>query len=419
MRTHQFLMTAATAASLALGLLLTTSYAVAQTETVLHAFSGPDGVSPSLGLVFDSAGNLYGVAAEGGSSNNGTVFELSPKGSSWTEKTLISFNGGSGGSQPVGGLVVDSSGNLYGTTKEGGSNGDGLVFELSKASSGPWTEKILHTFGNAKDGRFPTGTLVFDSAGNLYGTTQGGGAFGDGTQSKGGTAFKLAPVSAGWTETVIHSFGNGTDGANPRCNLVFDSSGNVYGTAMNGGANAFGAAYEISPQAHGGWKEKLIYSFSPVNNFGDGLHPAAGLVFDKSGNLYGTTIFGGGQGGGIVFELSPTSSGSWKETVISSFEQPFFEPSNLYSGLVFDTAGNLYGATWRGAGTSTVFDGTLYKLTPSGSGTWTNTTLFAFGANNGAAPGVGSLVLDSSGNVYGATQAGGANKGGVVFKITP
>lgn len=418
MRTPKFLATAVTTASLVFTFSFTISRAEAQTETVLHAFSGKDGVSPSLSLTFDSAGNLYGVAAQGGSSNNGAVFELSPKGSSWTEKTLISFNGGSGGSQPVGGLIIDSAGNLYGTTKEGGSNGAGLVFELSKSGSGSWTEKVLHNFGSGKDGRFPRATLVFDSAGNLYGTTEGGGAYGDGTVSKGGIAFKMASGSSGWTETVIHSFGNGTDSANPRCNLVLDSSGNLYGTALNGGANGDGAVYEISPQAHGGWKEKLIYSFNPVNTFGDGARPVAGLVFDKTGNLYGTTVFGGGEGGGIVYELSPTSGGTWTETVLSSFEQPFFQPSNLYSDVVFDSAGNLYGATLRGAGTGTLFDGTVYKLTPSGS-TWINTTLFAFGANHGAVPGVGSLVLDSSGNVYGATQAGGANKDGVVFKITP
>src|SRR5262249_31112321 len=129
--------------------------------------------------------------------------------------------------------------------------------------------------------------------------------YGDGTQIKGGTAFKLSPASGSWTETVIHSFGNGADGANPRCNLILDSSGNVFGTAMNGGAANEGAVFEISPQAHGGWKEKLIYSFNTTTNFGDGFRPVAGLVFDKSGNLFGTTTVGGGLGGGAVFELSP------------------------------------------------------------------------------------------------------------------
>jgi uncharacterized repeat protein (TIGR03803 family) len=419
MRTQRSLATAAATAALVLGLLLATPHAAAQTETVLHAFSGKDGISPSLSLVFDSAGNLYGTTAQGGSSNNGTVFELSPSGSSWAEKTLISFNGGGGGSQPVGGVIVDSSGNLYGTTKEGGSNGAGVVFELSPSHARSWTEKILHNFGSGKDGRFPTAALVFDTDGNLYGTTQGGGAYGDGTESKGGIAFKLAPGSTGWTETVIHSFGNGTDGANPRCSVVLDSSGNVYGTAMNGGAHSEGAVFKISPQAHGGWKEQVLYSFNPAIDFGDGVQPVAGLVFDESGNLYGTTTVGGEQGGGTVFELSPASGGMWKETVISFFEQPFFQPSNLYSGVVFDSAGNLYGATWRGAGVSTLFDGTLYKLTPAGDGTWTNTELVPFGANHGATPGIGSLVLDGSGNIYGATQAGGRNKDGVVFKITP
>jgi uncharacterized repeat protein (TIGR03803 family) len=143
------------------------------------------------------------------------------------------------------------------------------------------------------------------------------------------------------------------------------------------------------------------------------------LIFDHARNLYGTTTRGGEGDGGIVFELSPQSGGTWTETILYEFEYSFFQPSAPYSGLVFDTVGNLYGATFRGAGTSTLFDGTVFELKPNGGGTWRAITLYAFGGSNGAVPALGSLIFDSSGNLYGATQAGGANKDGVVFKITP
>ena len=273
-----------------------------------------------------------------------------------------------------------------------------------------WTKTILHNFGGTKDGQFPSAGLVMDASGNLYGTTEGGGAFGNGQNNVGGTAYKLAKSGTTWTETVIHSFGSGTDGAVPRSNLTLDTAGNVYGTTPQGGAQASGTVFKISPQSGGGWKESILYSFNP-GNFEDGDRPVAGVIFDNSGNLYGTTTFGGEQGGGIVFELSPTSGGTWTETILTFFEQPFYQPSNLYAGLVFDKVGNLYGATLRGGN----FNGTIFELTPSG----TNTTVFFFDGAHGAVPGLGSLVLDSSGNIYGATQAGGANKNGVVFKITP
>lgn len=391
----------------------------AQTETVLHSFKSKEGASPLLGLIFDSCGNLYGVASEEGTSRSGSVFELSPNGSSWTEKTLHSFNGASNGATPLGTLVFHKSGNIYGTTKLGGSNGVGVVYKLTKSTSGTWSETVLHNFGGRTDGLFPTGNLVFDSAGNLYGTTEGGGSKGNGDDNAGGTVFKLAPKSGGgWTETVIHSFGGSGDGVSPRANLVLDSSGNLYGTTFLGGAHSAGTVFELSPKSGGSWTEKIIHSFNP-GNFTDGQWPVAGLIFDHARNLYGTTTSGGVSSGGIVFELSPQSGGTWTETILYDFEYSFFQPSAPYSGLVFDTVGNLYGATFRGAGTSTLFDGTVFELKPNGGGTWRAITLYAFGGSNGAVPALGSLIFDSSGNLYGATQAGGANKDGVVFKITP
>jgi uncharacterized repeat protein (TIGR03803 family) len=401
----------------------------AQTETVLHSFKTKEGASPLLGLIFDSSGNLYGVAGDEGSFRSGSVFELSQSGSSWTEKTLRAFNGTTDGSTPAGGLVFDSSGNLYGTTKLGGSNGVGVVFELTKSGSGTWTETVLHNFGGSKDGQYPTGSLIFDAQGNLYGTTEGGGSHGNGTENTGGIAFKLAPKSGGgFTESVIFNFGASGDGVSPRANLVLDSSGNLYGTTFQGGSKGFGTAFELSPKSGGGWTEKILHNFNFDGT--DGISPTAGLIFDKAGNLYGTTSSGGGDidsrgtGGGTAFELSPQSGGTWKETLIFSFFQGFVGPRFPFGGLVFDATGNLYGTTLQGTGPGTCssgcngFTGTVFELTPAG-GSWNETTLYNFDSTHGSEPAAGALILDSSGNIYGAAQAGGANEEGVVFKITP
>ena len=388
---------------------------------MLHSFAGSDGASPALGLIFDAKGNLYGVAAHGGISNNGTVFELTPKsGGAWTEKTLISFNGGTGGSNPVGGVIFDDAGNLYGTAKLGGSNGVGVVYELSPSGS-TWTEKVLHNFGGSKDGQYPTESLIFDGNGNLYGTTEGGGSFGDSTQTKGGTVFELSPKSGGgWTEAVVHSFGSGTDGAVPRSNLILDKTGNLYGTTMQGGTQAWGTVFEVSPKSGGGWTEKILHNFDP-GNFTDGAQPVGGLIFDDTGNLYGATTSGGSESGGVAFELAPKSGGSWAETLIYTFQYDGFNPSAPYCSLIFDTAGNLYGATFRGfgSGTHSAFDGTVFELTKVSAGNWNQTTLYAFDGTHGSVPAIGSLVFDSSGNLYGATQSGGTSNDGVVFKVTP
>ncbi len=406
--------------ALALTVFLTANHATAQTETVLHSFAGTDGASVSLGVIFDSAGNLYGVAAHGGSSNNGTVFELTPKSrGAWTEKTLISFNGGTGGSNPVGGVIFDDAGNLYGTTKLGGTNGVGVVYELSPSGS-TWTEKVLHNFSGSKDGQYPTASLIFDAKGNLYGTTEAGGSFGDGTEIKGGTVFELSPKSAGgWTETVLHNFGSGTDGSIARSNLIFDKTGNLYGTTMQGGTNTWGTAFELSPKSAGGWTEKILHNFNP-GNFSDGAQPVGGLIFDEAGNLYGVTTSGGSESGGVAFELTPKSGGSWIESVIYTFQYDGFNPSAPFCSLIFDTAGNLYGATFRGfgSGVHAAFDGTVFELTKT-SGSWNQTTLYAFDGTHGSVPAIGSLVFDSSGNLYGATQSGGTSNNGVVFKVTP
>ena len=411
-----------TAAILAAACVLLAVDSQAATETVLHNFKSKEGASPILGLIFDSSGNLYGVAAQEGLSRCGSVFKLTVSGTSYTETTLYSFKGGNDGCIPVAGLVFDKSGNLYGTTKLGGSHSVGTAYKLAKSGS-TWSKSVIHNFGGTNDGEYPTGSLIIDSAGDLYGTTEGGGSHGDGEENVGGTAFKLAPNSSGaWTETIMHSFGGSGDGISPRAKLVEDSSGNFYGTTYLGGADSAGTAFKLAPKSGGGYSETIIHSFNPafVSYPVDGTNPAAGLVFDSKGNLYGTTTVGGdgsvgtyAGGGGVVFELSP-SGGTWNETILYPFFHTFYGTSILFSGVILDQSGNLYGAALEGG-----FKGALYKLTPASSGYWTETDLYNFDGPHGANPAIGSLVFDSSGNLYGGAQNGGADKDGVVFKVTP
>jgi uncharacterized repeat protein (TIGR03803 family) len=328
-------------------------------EKVLRSFgNGTDGYAPSAGLIFDAAGNLYGTTQYGGGANAyGTVFELTPAGGgNWTETVLYSFRSGTDGAVPGAGLIFDAAGNLYGTTTAGGPN-NGTVFELTPTTAGGWTEQVLYRFcsqANCTDGQYPYGSLIFDAAGNLYGTTEFGGTYG------AGTVFKLTPAAGGgWTETVLYSFGRGTDGASPLVGLIFDVVGNLYGTTTFGGTYGAGTVFELTPTAGGGWTETVLHSFNP-NNGTDGFNPYAGLIFDAAGNLYGTTYYGGSYGGGTVFELTPAAGGGWTETVLRSFGNGTdgFWP---YAGLIFDHAGNLYGTTEYG-GTHNY--GTVFELTP-------------------------------------------------------
>jgi uncharacterized repeat protein (TIGR03803 family) len=288
------------------------------TEQVLHSFNenGSDGTGPSA-LIMDAAGDLYGTTYEGGihTCDCGTVFELMPKqGGGWTERVLHSFGLGTDGAYPYDRLAMDAAGNLYGTTSHGGIHSDGTVFELSLEQGGGGTEHVLHSFNdNGEDGAYPRAGLILDAAGNLYGTTPLGGIHSCGGLGCG-TAFELMPrEGGGWTEQVLHSFNdNGIDGANPNGELLFDGSGNLYGTASNGGVYSCpagdycGAIFELSPRQGGGWTERVLHNFDGP----DGAEPLGALIFDAAGNLYGTTLFGGihtcqGGGCGTVFEITP------------------------------------------------------------------------------------------------------------------
>lgn len=402
----------------------------AQTETTLYSFAfGGNGYNPVAGLLFDSAGNLYGTASEGGSTTNcsvgcGVVFQLTPSAGSWTQSVPHAFLGGkTDGSAPFVGLVADSAGNLYGTTGDGGSTtqpGYGVIFKLSPNGTGGWTETVLHRFTGGKDGANPYGNLIFDSAGNLYGTAHGGGIATCGGGC--GVAFELSPTTTGsWKETVVHEFKGGVDGEHPSAALVFDSAGNLYGTATQGGSKNSGIVFRLSLSA-GVWQKTLLYAFKGSV---DGAFPASALVFDSSGNVYGTTTGGGFTNGcgfagcGVVFELSPTSTGPWKETLLYTFQQR--ADGAIPSGVIFDGAGNLYGTASEGGNTALCSHngcGVAFELSPV-SGKWAETVLYTFGnvTGDGIEPQAG-VILDSAGNLFGTTQYGGANGLGTVFEIS-
>ena len=318
-------------------------------ETVLYSFTGgADGGYPLGGLVMDSAGNVYGTTSSGGAYGNGTVFKLAAP--SDTESVLHSFTSsdaptgcGSGGIT-CSGLIIDSAGNLYGTTNEGGTDQDGMVYKVTQTG----TEVVLYSFtgtATGNDGDSPMGSLIMESAGNLYGTTSSGGT----GNLDDGTVFKLTPSG---TESVLYSFGtNGSaDGADPMSGLIVDSAGNFYGTTEGGGGYDYGTVFKLTSSG----AETVLYSFTGGS---DGEFPEHRLVMDSTGNFYGTTYSGGNDGIGTVFEVMPSGS----ERVLHSFSGGADDGVNPSSGLTMDSAGNLYGVTWGGGAYG---NGTVFKIQP-------------------------------------------------------
>jgi len=386
-------------------------------ESVLYSFAGgSDPKLPYAGLIFDKAGNLYGTTEFGGTDNQGTVFEITPNsGGNWTESVLYNFTGGADGGQPSAGLTFDTAGNLYGTTNFGGSAncnlGCGTVFKLTPGA-GSWTQSVLYTFTGGSDGREPNARMLFDAAGNLYGTTLLGGNIGSVCSSGCGTVFKMTPGSGSWTESVPYAFTGGTDGASPHDGLAFDKAGNLYGTTYAGGTSGYGTIFKLAPGSSG-WTESVLYAFLGGSG---GKHPFGDLILDTTGNVYGTA-FQGGKGYGLVFELLPTSKGGWKERVLHAFgNAPAASP---VAGLVMDAAGNLYGTTMLGAAQTSCGGGcgTLFKFTAGSGGSFTYKAIHLFGLGTDGYHPTGDLILDSTGNIYGTTQAGGAQGSGMVFEL--
>jgi uncharacterized repeat protein (TIGR03803 family) len=379
----------------------------AQTEQVLYSFTGAaDGDNPLSSLTMDAAGNLYGTTFVGGTINAGVVYELSPDGNGgWTQTVIYTFTGGADGANPYyADVIFDKAGNLYGTTVGGGPNNLGVVFELSPNGNGGWNEAVLHSFAGGIDGQNPYSGLVLDPFGNLYGTTYGGGAYGV------GTVFQLRRGSgAKWIESVIHTFDVKT-GSSPAGGLVFDNKGDLFGTTQGGGAYNVGVVYVLQYLGKNKWTPRVIHNFTGGD---DGGYPyAERLIFDKAGNLYGTTEGGGVNSVGVVFKLFQSSKG-WKEQVLYPFNGAV--ESNPFAGVVMDGAGNLYGTCANGNSTTTV--GSVYKLTPSGGGKYTESDLYLFTGKDGEFP-ESALVRDKAGNLYGTTTVGGANRMGVVFEVS-
>ncbi len=404
--------------SIVAALVLCTGVEASGTYRAVLGLAGMGAGIPAAGLTFDAAGNLYGTTSDGGDSGQGAVFKLTPNGDgTWSGTLLHSFMGGTDGSDPIAGVVFDQAGNLYGTTTEGGgctkfTFGCGTVFELTPQMDGSWTESIIHAFTGGADGEFPNRNPLTLNAGILYGEAQFGGA------ALGGVVFKLIQNPGGsWTEQVLYDFANPSGGALPDGGLVFDAAGNLYGTTTYlGNAHACGTVFKLAPNSSGTWSQSVLHTFCFSGS--DGNDPIGGLTLDRAGNLYGVTHLGGGskkcsEGCGTVFRLKRNSDGSWSYKKIHSFEAtPALEPS---AGVAVDAAGNVYGTTLSGGSTG---NGVIFKLTPNSDGSWTEKTLHNFLGKPAAHP-AGTLIFGEGGILYGTTRCCSANGGGQVFKFIP
>jgi uncharacterized repeat protein (TIGR03803 family) len=376
-------------------ILATLSMAQAQSFTMLHAFTGADGANPQSPLIADAAGNFYGTTFADGASGYGTVFKMDTNNK---VTVLYSFAGPPDAANPSGPLLMDRSGNLYGTTVWGGASNQGAVFKLT--SSGH--ETVLYSFaGYPDDGSNPEGGVISDPDGNLYGTTDGGG---DGAGCGGyiygcGVVFELDTVGH---ETVLHTFNGDGDGAIPWAGLLRDAAGNLYGTTVEGGTSGLGTVFQLDTTG----TLTLLHSFTGT----DGSYPYGAVIRDAKGNFYGTAYEGGSSQVGTVFKLNK----SGKLTVLHNFKG---NTDGAYppAALVRDTAGNLYGTTAQG-GSSHDF-GTVFKVDATGK----ESVIHSFTTpRQGMLPEAG-LLLDKAGNLYGTTYYGGSHttNGGIIFKLTP
>ena len=419
-------------------------------ETILYNFQGnnvggSDGIGPNA-LVADAAGNLYGTTELGGSSQQGVdccgiIFELSPgaPGQPYTETVLYHFTGGADGAQPSAGLAFDSAGNLYGTAQVGGQfathycslGGCGVVFQLAppSQSGGTWTFTTLYAFLGGLDGETPWSNVIFDRTGNLYGTTHDGGNSNGGYGC--GIVYELSPPAhpgGAWTEQVLYRFNGTTRGGASYAGLVFDKAGALYGTTQSGGKDYQGVVFRLSPPSKpkGRWRQTVLHRFNAAHSK-DGAHPFASLIFDSAGNLYGTTVQGGTvpDGSGTVFELSPPSGSgkSWTERLLYSFacQSDGCQP---YAPLTFDAMGNLYGTAFIAGGgfgspdCGSLGCGSVFKLAPGQGGAWTETTIHDFSGPDGDHL-LSGILIWPDGSLYLSTAGGGPSLDGNVIRIVP
>jgi uncharacterized repeat protein (TIGR03803 family) len=410
-----------------------TSYVSAQTVTSIYSFHGREnGSDPVSGLISDSSGNLYGLTFSGGGSTNclfgsscGTVYELSYSDGTYTESVIHSFTGGpEDGASPQGpSLSFGPDGDLYGTTYGGGFEsclgGCGTVYRLIPSNgtpngtpNGTWTEEVLYRFTGGDDGALPFGGVIFDKQGNLYGTASAGGA------NLAGTVFELQPTSTGFTETTVYTFGGGNYGlASPGGTLVQDADGNFYGEAQDGGTHYGGGIFKLEPSASG-FTERPLYAFCALANCADGATPYGGLFLQR-GRLYGMANSGGDRNCygedafcGLVFELTPTASGLWQESVLHTFTGGA-DGAVPFDGPVLDDLGDLYGTTYFGGAYGV---GNVFRLAPGPNG-WTEQVLYSFhGGARGQAPSASVLVSGTS--LFTTAEGEGIYGDGAVIEIS-
>jgi uncharacterized repeat protein (TIGR03803 family) len=368
----------------------------AQAFNVVYSFTGSDGANPVDGFTADGAGNLYATTFNGGAYGHGVIFKIT----SGQESVLYSFQGGTDGANPEGGVLLDSSGNLYGTTTAGGAHGLGTVYKVSSGGQ----ESVLYSFAGGKDGATPKSNLVIDSSGDIWGTTTAGGVHDQGTIFR----LWLNKRKNLWYEQRVHVFGDGKDGQVPVAGVFLDAAGNAYGTTSGGGEYGYGTVYELE-RPH--FRETILWSFKDE---ADGAVPYAGVIADSSGNLYGAATEGGegGQaGGGTIFELAKQSTGFTFSVI---YPYPGWGISGSFRSLLMDSSGNLYGSTHCDGNNDS---GTVYELSPSGT-SWNFNQLYLFSGGSDGQYSFSNPVL-VNGVLYGTTQYGGANGAGVVWSVTP
>ncbi len=391
------------------------------------SFLGPNGAAPRTDLVADAVGNLYGVAPSGGLFQDcpnyngcGLVFEFSPPtqpGGTWTETTLYAFQGSSDGYMPYGPLTIDKAGNLYGVTAAGGVESGGTMFELSPPPQpgGAWNETVLYNFNCFVSGCEPTGGLVPDAAGDLYGI--------NGAGDRGGTAFELSPPSepgGAWTETTLYTFGASQyDGVNPQGSVIFGPFGDLYGVTVEGGTSGSqGTVFQLTPpsQPGGAWTEAILHNFGSIPN--DGAYPQAHLAFTPLGALIGTAPGGGESNGGVVFGLLPPSTpgGTWQYGVVYNFGAKSGDGANPLAGLTPQGGHSFYGTTLNGG---TFNHGTVFQLTPPSSpgGAWTETVLYSFGGGKDGCKPVGGVTVEGYA-LYGTAYSCGTEGVGTAYRLS-
>ena len=389
---------------------LSLAAATATTTNVIFSFSEDDGEYADTDLETDNAGNIYGTTVLGGDFASGTVFKVSPTQNGWAQTVLYSFTSGTDGGEPYKGVTLDREGNLYGTAVTGGSGscegGCGVVYKLTN-SGGTWTQTVIHTFTGGDDGSGPGARVTLSPSGNdVYGMTPTGGAYGL------GTIYRIHHQPNGtWSFSVIHAFTGGADGASGSAGRMILRQGQLYGAATAGGTYGSGVVFQLTQSGPATWDFRTIYSFRGQP---DGSFPYGALLFGRRGNIYGTTYYGGRNGIGAVYLLSPQPTGEWNERVLYSFQDNGTDGSSPISNLVPDDAGNLYGTTSEGGSGS----GTIFKLTPTG-GQWVETVVHSFQGSPDGGFSYNGMVIDGFGNFYGATVHGGVDDDGAIYQFTP